>query len=104
MSADVLFCVGLVVMTEVFPDDTQALGGAVFNTAGQFGTSIGLALVSVVADNFTQKSPYPNKMSAEALLAGYRAGFWTTFGWMLLVCVIALVGLRKVGKVGLKRE
>lgn len=104
MSADVLFCVGLIIVSEVFPDDTQALGAAVFNTAGQFGQAIGLALIGVVSESSTQKSGYTDKTSPQALLEGYRAGFWTLCGWMLLICVTALIGLRKVNKVGLKRE
>jgi len=88
----------------VFPDDTQALAGAVFNTAAQFGTSIGLALISVVAESFTRKSAYADKASPEALGEGYRAAFWTAFAWMLVTGVVAVVSLRKVDKVGVKRD
>ncbi|CAJ2504164.1 Uu.00g115580.m01.CDS01 [Anthostomella pinea] len=101
MSADVLFCVGLVIVSELFPDDTQSLAGAVFNMAGQFGTSIGLALMGVVADSVTRRSRHADKESPEALGEGYRAAFWTAMGWMLLVCLIALVGLKGVRRVGL---
>jgi hypothetical protein len=37
-------------------------------------------------------------------LKGYRASYWLMFGYMIVCIVIAVVGLRKVGKVGLKRE
>ncbi|KAK1756632.1 major facilitator superfamily domain-containing protein [Echria macrotheca] len=104
MSADVLFSVGLIVVSEVFSDDTQSLAGAVFNTAGQFGTSIGLALIGIVSETFTQRSRHPDKTSPEALLDGYRAAFWTAFGWMLMIGVVALVSLRKVDRVGVKRD
>lgn len=104
MSGDVLFCVGLIVVSDVFPDDTQALAGAVFNTAAQFGTSVGLALIGVVADTYTQKSAYVDKTSADALEVGYRAAFWTAFAWMLLTCLLAVAGIRSADKIGLKRE
>lgn len=104
MSADVLFSIGLIVVSEIFPDNTQALAGAVFNTAGQFGTSIGLALIGIVAERFTQRSPHADKTGPQALADGYRAAFWTAFGWMLLICLVALVSLRKVERVGLKRD
>jgi MFS family permease len=104
MSADVLFSVGIIVVSEVFPDDTQAVAGAVFNTAGQFGLSIGLALIGIVSESFIQRSPHADKTGPEALADGYRAAFWTAFGWMLLICVVALVSLRKVERVGLKRD
>lgn len=39
-----------------------------------------------------------------ALLEGYRATFWTCFAAILLVAGVSAVGLRKAGKVGLKKE
>jgi hypothetical protein len=44
-SIDVLFTVGLIIVTEVFPEKNQSLAGAVFNTAAQFGNALGLAIV-----------------------------------------------------------
>lgn len=45
-----------------------------------------------------------DKMEPDALLIGYKAGFWTAFAWMLAACIVCAVGLRGVGKVGLKRD
>jgi len=39
-----------------------------------------------------------------ALLEGYRATFWTCFAAILFVAGVSAVGLRKAGKVGLKKE
>ena len=50
-SADVLFCVGVITVSEVFPRDMQSLAGAVFNTAAQLGTSLGLALTSLLSES-----------------------------------------------------
>ena len=100
----VIFTVGILLVSEVFPDRTQALAGAVFNTVGQFGQAIGLALIGVVSDSVTQNSIYADKGTPAALLVGYRAGFWTCTGWMVLTCFIGALGLRKSGKVGLKRD
>ena len=91
-------------MTEVFPDKTQALAGAVFNTCGQFGMSLGLAVIGVVSNTATEESGCKVRTSPEALEVGYRAGFWTAFALMLAIAVLALVGLRGVGKIGLKRD
>lgn len=104
LSADVLFTVGLITVSEVFPEDTQALAGAVFNTAGQFGTSMGLALMGVVSGIVSRDSKYVDKASPAALEIGYRAGFWTAFALMILTCVLCVVGLRKVGRIGLKKD
>lgn len=37
-------------------------------------------------------------------MVGYRAGFWAAFGLMVVTCFVGVVGLRKVGKVGVKRD
>ena len=104
LSVDVLWTVGLVIVSEVFPEDTQALAGGVFNTVAQLGNSLGLAIMGVIATSVTQHSHFEQKQSAQALMAGYRASFWTAFTWMILACFVGGWGLRKVGKVGLKRD
>ena len=103
-SADVMFTVAALVITNVFPPQTQALGGAVFQTLAQFGTSLGLAIMASISTSVTDHSDYKEKMSPEALMVGYRVTYWVCFGWMLLAIAIGGLGLRRVGKVGLKRE
>ena len=104
LSADVLFTVAALVVTSAFPDRMQALGGAVFQTIAQFGTSFGLAIMASISSSVTEHSGYGIKSSPQALMEGYRVTFWVSFGWILLACAIGAVGLRKVGKVGMKRE
>lgn len=104
LSVDVLWTVGLLVVSEAFPEDTQALAGGVFNTVGQLGNSIGLAVMGVISTSATQNSHLASKQSPEALMVGYRASFWAAFAWMILACLMGGWGLRKVGKVGLKRD
>ena len=102
ISCDALFTVGLIMITDTFPDDTQALAGAVFNTSSQFGTALGLAVLQVISTVVTNDKADPAAESA--LMAGYRASFWTMFGFMMLCMVIGFFGLRKTGRVGLKRD
>jgi MFS family permease len=104
LSADVLFTVGMLIVSDVFPTHTQALAGGVFNTVTQFGTSIGLTVMAVISSTITEQSKYPKKTSPEALLVGYRATFWVALAWMITTCLIGAFGLCKVGKVGLKRD
>lgn len=103
LACDVLFTVGLLVVSEVFPADTQALAGAVFNTMAQFGSSVGLSLMAIIAAAITQ-SEGKEKGTEERLLVGYRAAFWLAFAWMGLACLIGAFGLRRMGRVGLKRD
>jgi MFS family permease len=114
-SADVLFTVGLIIVSDTFPEKTQALAGAVFNTVAQIGMSLGMGLCQVVAlgvqggndggDSGGQHSAATSDdVAATAVLKGYRASFWTVLAYMAACIVVSIVGLRKVGKVGLKRE
>ena len=91
-------------MTSAFPDKTQALGGAVFQTVAQFGTSLGLAIMASVSSSVTEQSEIPAKGSPAALMEGYRVTFWVSFGGILVAVVVGGVGLRSAGRVGLKRE
>lgn len=113
-AADVLFTVGLIVVSGSFPEREQALAGAVFNTVAQFGMSLGMGSCQVVALGVigTDESKSgaadghgsTGSEDLKELLKGYRASFWTMFGYMLCCVVIAIMGLRKVGKVGLKKD
>lgn len=116
LSVDVLVTVGMLIISDVFPDKSHALAGAVFNTVGQFGLSFGVGLCQVVALGFTGNlrqaghSPEdgsqqsPELPEGDTLLRGYRASFWTMHGFMILCTIVAIFGLRRVGKVGFKRD
>ncbi|KAH8879952.1 putative transporter [Thozetella sp. PMI_491] len=99
-SADIIFTVANVIITNSFSEDTQALAGAVFNTVAQFGNSVGIMIMAVISASVTLESQYPDKSSPEALLLGYRAVFWTCFALMVVATVAGAVGLRRVGKLG----
>lgn len=111
VSGDVLFTVGLIIVSDNFPKETQALAGAVFNTVAQFGQSLGIGVCQVVAlgvagnaDTGQQGGNGVENMDEGVLLEGYRASFWTMFAYMVACGFIAIIGLRKAGKIGLKRE
>lgn len=104
LSADVLFTVGLIVVSDGFPAKTQALAGAVFNTVSQLGVSIGLTTMSVISVTMTAKSSVPDKASPKAIMEGYRATFWALFSWMVAACLVGGFGLRSLGKVGVKKD
>ncbi|KAG6354960.1 hypothetical protein INS49_004041 [Diaporthe citri] len=103
ISGDVLFTIGLIVVSNVFPEDTQSLAGAVFNTAAQFGSSLGLTVMQVVS-TLTAKGQPGATGSPEHLMAGYRATFWTMFALMVSCAFVSTCGLRRAGKVGAKRD
>jgi hypothetical protein len=104
LSCDILFTIGLLAVSEEFPAHTQALAGAVFNTAAQFGSSLGLTLLAVVSASVTKNKEDHGISMDEGLLAGYRAGFWTAFASMGFACLIGGFGLRQMGRVGVKND
>ena len=100
----VIFTVANLLITEVFPEDTQALAGAVFNTIAQFGSSLGIVIMAVISASATAASSFEDKDSPEALMVGYRAVFWACLALSLLATFTGMIGLRKAGKVGIKKD
>ncbi|KAI9674922.1 MAG: hypothetical protein M1822_008984 [Bathelium mastoideum] len=113
LSGDVLFVISGLIITNTFPEGTQALASAVFNTISQFGTAAGLAVMAVisssVSQDYAQRRDIPVETSADdyspdILLEGYRASYWACFGFSLLTCAIGALGLRGVANKGMKKD
>lgn len=112
IGADVLFTISNLIITSVFPAKTQGLAGGVFNTIAQIGKSVGLATSAVVAASVTARMRDGDTKvgeghagdTPESLMEGYRATFWYIFALGLATVAISIWGLRKIGKVGVKRE
>ncbi|RYP64809.1 hypothetical protein DL771_008589 [Monosporascus sp. 5C6A] len=114
LSCDTLFVVSALIITSTFPDNTQALAGAVFTTFSQFGTAVGLTVVAVISSSVSQSSAashgHSRMMAGEAayapqnLLEGYQASFWALFGAAMLTCAIGAFGLRDVSNKGMKKD
>jgi MFS family permease len=113
VSVDILFTVGILIVSDEFLEERQALAGAVFNTASQFGMSLGMGMCQVVTlavssrgESFSAETSTnsDSKSRVEQTLKGYQASFWTMFGLMVVCGLVGIGGLRKIGKVGVKRN
>ncbi|KAH7363441.1 major facilitator superfamily domain-containing protein [Plectosphaerella cucumerina] len=102
INANALFTVGMIVITDIFPEDKQSLAGAVFNTAGQFGTAFGYSIMQVISALVSQGQD--GMKPSQALMEGYRAAFWAMLAMTLSAAIIAAFGLRKTGKIGGKQD
>ncbi|KAK2469694.1 hypothetical protein H9L39_18509, partial [Fusarium oxysporum f. sp. albedinis] len=100
-SIDVLFTIGLIIITEVFTEEQHAVAGAVFNTAAQLGNTMGLALMQVIS-TWVTKQQDTAKSFTKALMEGYRATFWAMLAFLLVCSIVGAIGLRRAGKVGLR--
>ena len=99
-----IFTVANLIITDVFPPTTQALAGAVFNTISQLGVAVGIAVMAVISESVINESSNRDKNSPEALMSGYRASFWACFALMCLATLTGAIGLRKLWRVGVKKE
>lgn len=104
VGCDVLFTASNLVVTNAFPDKTQALAGGVFNTVAQIGKSVGLAISAIIANTITTSLEDSGKPRAQVLLEGYRGAWWFCFGSSVAVLLISIAGLRNIGKLGVKRD
>ncbi|KGO71186.1 Major facilitator superfamily domain, general substrate transporter [Penicillium expansum] len=109
INGDVLWTVSSLIICRAFPDNSQALAGSVFNTISQLGNSVGLAVTAVIATSVAahedgSATGTSTSQTMSELLEGYRAAYWTIFAGMVVVCLVSSLGLRKVGKVGIKQD
>ncbi|EUC64803.1 MFS general substrate transporter [Rhizoctonia solani AG-3 Rhs1AP] len=98
--ADFMFATGSIFVAKIALPHEQSLAGGIFNTVNQLGTAFGLAIASVVSDSVHRKTLRESGDELGSLLRGYRAAFWTCFGFGAVALVLALVFLRGIGIVG----
>ena len=92
------------VITDIFPKETQAIAGGVYQAVSQLGISIGIAVMAVISNNVTDQSSFPDKQSPEALLKGFRAVFWACFGMMIVSTLVGMWGLRGRRNIGKRSD
>jgi Major Facilitator Superfamily len=90
LGPDVLFTASNLIITDAFPDTTQALAGGVFNTVAQIGKSVGLALTAVIANTVSDRLAHSNKTEPLILLEGYRAAWWFVLGITAFTILVSL--------------
>lgn len=94
------FTVATLIITDIFPAETQALAGAVYQTVAQLGISTSIAIMAVISNAVTDRSQFGDKDSPEALMKGFRAVFWACLAMMLVSTLAGMWGLRGVKRIG----
>ncbi|KAG8748274.1 hypothetical protein FRC10_007664 [Ceratobasidium sp. 414] len=104
--ADFMFATGSLFVAKIALPHEQSVAGGIFNTVNQLGTAFGLAIASVVSDSVRRKSLRESGGEDQpgSLLRGYRAAFWTCFGFGIVALVLTVVFLRGIGVVGHQDE
>ncbi|KAI4527062.1 MFS general substrate transporter [Schizophyllum commune Loenen D] len=110
--ADFVFSGGTLFVAKLSEGHEQSVSGALFQTMIQLGTSMGIAVSTVVYDRVlaSRASALGTTLNSEhsnaprpAQLDAYHAAQWTAFAFGALAAVLALVFLRGVGVVGHKK-
>ncbi|KAG9098272.1 hypothetical protein FS749_004259 [Ceratobasidium sp. UAMH 11750] len=106
LGADFMFATGSLFVAKLALPHEQSVAGGIFNTVNQLGTAFGLAIASVVSDSVRRKSLRESGGEDQlgSLLRGYRAAFWTCFGFGIVALVLTVVFLRGIGVVGHRNE
>ncbi|GAB1521919.1 hypothetical protein RhiTH_005018 [Rhizoctonia solani] len=76
-----MFATGSLFVAKIALPHEQSLAGGIFNTVNQLGTAFGLAIASVVSDTVHRRALRESGDELGSLLRGYRAAFWTCFGF-----------------------
>uniref|UniRef100_D8Q973 Major facilitator superfamily (MFS) profile domain-containing protein n=2 Tax=Schizophyllum commune (strain H4-8 / FGSC 9210) TaxID=578458 RepID=D8Q973_SCHCM len=100
--ADFVFAAGTLFIAKISRPHEQSVSGGLFQTMIQLGTSMGIAVSTVVYDNVQKQQG--GSSSRDAQLQAYQAAQWTAFGFGALACLLSLVFLRGVGVIGHKEE
>ncbi|TRM64811.1 major facilitator superfamily domain-containing protein [Schizophyllum amplum] len=110
--ADFVFSGGTLFVAKLSQGHEQSVSGALFQTMIQLGTSMGIAVSTVVYDRVlasraTAMGVTLNEQHSNAprpaQLDAYHAAQWTAFAFGALAALLALLFLRGVGIVGHKR-
>jgi hypothetical protein len=100
IQGDVFYTIANLLITSSFPNETQALAGAIFNTVAQVGKAVGVTLSALVSESVSAES---DLIGPERLLEGYQAAFWFAFAMSVSTSVFSSWGLHGIGKVGSKK-
>lgn len=87
--ADFTVGIGSVLISNLVSEDEQSLAGALFQTALQIASTVGVCICSLMQTEITAQSG--------SLLTGLRDTFWMSAAFSWTSAIIAFITLRKVG-------
>ncbi|EMD33363.1 hypothetical protein CERSUDRAFT_142330 [Gelatoporia subvermispora B] len=111
--ADFVFSSGTLFVAKVCLPHEQSVGGALFQTVTQLGTSFGLAISTIVYDSSLAKASLARGIVVNidgtnapqpAQLVAYKDAMWTGFAFGIAGSLLAAVFLRNIGIIGHKKQ
>ncbi|OCH86167.1 efflux transporter [Obba rivulosa] len=107
--ADFVFSSGTLFVAKVCLPHEQSVGGALFQTLTQLGTSFGLAISTIVYNSTLSKASLQRGVVVNingtnaprsAQLVAYKDAMWTGFAFGIAGSVLAAIFLRNIGIIG----
>ncbi|KAK7450578.1 hypothetical protein VKT23_012887 [Stygiomarasmius scandens] len=101
--ADFVFAPGTMYIASVSAPHEQSVAGATFQTITQLGTSLGVAVSTVVFNRIERRQmlTYPHgDLKRDIRLPAYHAAEWSNFAFGILATIIGLLFLRRIGVIG----
>ncbi|RDW87601.1 hypothetical protein BP5796_03295 [Coleophoma crateriformis] len=95
-------CLGLFI-TQSLDGKDQALAGAMFNTVGQIGRILALAVATTV-EGAVETAAVEVGDERQRLLKGLRYAQWLGFACCSVSAGFAVIGLRGIGRIGLTKK
>ncbi|KAI5117894.1 hypothetical protein M0805_001551 [Coniferiporia weirii] len=96
--ADFVFACGTIFVAKISAPHEQSLAGGLFQTLTQLGTSLGLAVTTIVHNTILRREE--GIVGKNSQLDAYRGAQWTCFGFGVAGAIVALIFLRNVGPIG----
>lgn len=114
--ADAMFLVSILFIGNITAQGEQATAGSVFVAVTQIGATLVLCISTISSNKVATRESkalgvildaskvQTSLIPKPALLQGYRAAFWTCFGFCIASAIITALALCRIGKVGRKKE
>ncbi|EIM80449.1 MFS general substrate transporter [Stereum hirsutum FP-91666 SS1] len=114
VGADFVFAAGTLFIAKICLPHEQSVGGAIFQTMTQIGSTFGLSISTIVYNAIVRSkaaklgvevtgSTSDSDIPKAALLGGYKGAHWTAFAFGIAGTVMGILFLRGVGIVGHKK-
>ena len=102
--ADTVYpCLGLFT-TQSLPRKDQGVAGGMFQTVASMGRALFLPITAEIQFSVQMNEVIKGKSERLALLAGLRSVEWFCVSCMGVSLLLTIVGLRRIGKIGLLKK
>lgn len=97
-SVEIVWPIASLLVADELPQEEQAVGGGLLQTANNVGRALGLAIATVVQTSSDNNASDEGYRGNADYLHGLRAGQWVNFGLAVAALGIAIAFFRKLGR------